>query len=239
MLFRSLNGVTIAASLSTSSTIADVVTLLNTYTGRTGVTATNNGSGVTLTASDGRNISIATNTGTGSAIGISGMSASATSAAGAETYIASVKLYSDSAFTVAGGTNGNSNFSTSGFREGTYGGVRSDSKVSSLNISSQIGGSNAITTLADAIDMVSAYQAIVGAQMNVMDYQSSFTSNMSTASSTAYGNIMDYNLATETVNLAKAQLKENGAMAMLAQANASQEMVSYLLKQYTVKSSIS
>ena len=239
MLFRSLNGVTIAASLSTSSTIADVVTLLNTYTGRTGVTATNNGSGVTLTASDGRNISIATNTGTGSAIGISGMSAFATSAAGAETYIASVKLYSDSAFTVAGGTNGNSNFSTSGFREGTYGGVRSDSKVSSLNISSQIGGSNAITTLADAIDMVSAYQAIVGAQMNVMDYQSSFTSNMSTASSTAYGNIMDYNLATETVNLAKAQLKENGAMAMLAQANASQEMVSYLLKQYTVKSSIS
>ena len=213
-----LNGVTIAASLSTSSTIADVVTLLNTYTGRTGVTATNNGSGVTLTASDGRNISIATNTGTGSA--------------GAETYIASVKLYSDSAFTVAGGTNGNSNFSTLGFREGTYGGVSSDTKVSSLDISTQTGGTNALSTLSDAIDMVSAYQAIVGAQMNVMDYQSSFTSNMSTASSTAYGNIMDYNLATETTNLAKAQLKENGAMAMLAQANASQEMVSYLLKQY-------
>ena len=229
-----LNGVTIAASLSTSSTIADVVTLLNTYTGRTGVTATNNGSGVTLTASDGRNISIGTNTGTGAAIGISGMSASATSAAGAETYLATVKLYSDSAFTVAGGTNGNTYFSTIGFREGTYGGVSSDTKVSGLDISTKTGGTNALTTLADAIDMVSAYQAIVGAQMNVMDYQSTYVSDMSTASSTAYGNIMDYNLATETTNLAKAQLKENGAMAMLAQANASQDMVSYLLKQYIV-----
>jgi flagellin len=229
-----LNGVTIAASLSTSSTIADVVTLLNTYTGRTGVTATNNGSGVTLTASDGRNISIGTNTGTGAAIGISGMSASATSAAGAETYLATVKLYSDSAFTVAGGTNGNTYFSTIGFREGTYGGVSSDTKVSGLDISTKTGGTNALTTLADAIDMVSAYQAIVGAQMNVMDYQSTYVSDMSTASSTAYGNIMDYNLAAETTNLAKAQLKENGAMAMLAQANASQDMVSYLLKQYIV-----
>ena len=229
-----LNGVTIAASLSTSSTITDVVTLLNTYTGRTGVTATNNGSGVTLTASDGRNISIGTNTGTGAAIGISGMSASATSAAGAETYIATVKLYSDSAFTVAGGTNGNTYFSTIGFREGTYGGVSSDTKVSGLDISTKTGGTNALTTLADAIDMVSAYQAIVGAQMNVMDYQSTYVSDMSTASSTAYGNIMDYNLAAETTNLAKAQLKENGAMAMLAQANASQDMVSYLLKQYIV-----
>ena len=227
-----LNGVTISAGLSTSSTIADVVTLLNTYTGRTGVTATNNTSGVTLTASDGRNISIGTNTGTGAAIGISGMSTSAKSAAGAETYIASVKLYSDATFTVAGGTNGNTAFGTLGFREGTYGGVSSDTKVSDLDISTQTGGSNALTTLADAIEMVSAYQAIIGAQMNVMDYQTTYVEDMTTASSTAYGNIMDYDLATETTALAAAQLKQNGAMAMLAQANASQDMVSYLLKQY-------
>jgi flagellin len=196
------------------------------------VTATNNTSGVTLTASDGRNISIGTNTGTGAAIGISGMSTSAKSAAGAETYIASVKLYSDATFTVAGGTNGNTAFGTLGFREGTYGGVSSDTKVSDLDISTQTGGSNALTTLADAIEMVSAYQAIIGAQMNVMDYQTTYVEDMTTASSTAYGNIMDYDLATETTALAAAQLKQNGAMAMLAQANASQDMVSYLLKQY-------
>jgi hypothetical protein len=72
----------------------------------------------------------------------------------------------------------------------------------------------------------------LGAQMNVMDYQTTYVEDMTTASSTAYGNIMDYDLATETTALAAAQLKQNGAMAMLAQANASQDMVSYLLKQY-------
>jgi flagellin-like hook-associated protein FlgL len=39
-------------------------------------------------------------------------------------------------------------------------------------------------------------------------------------------------LASETANLATAKIKQNGAMAMLAQANISQDMVSYLLKQY-------
>lgn len=227
-----LNGVSISAGLTSSSTRANVATLLNTYTGRTGVTATDNGSGITLTASDGRNISIGTNTGVGSAIGISGMSAAATSAAGAETYIASVKLYSDATFTVAGGTNGNTSFSTLGFREGTYGGSSDDTRVSELNISTSTGGTNALTTLADAIDMVSAYQASIGAQMNIMDYQTTYAEDMTTNSTTAYGNIMDYDLAAETTALASAQIKQNGALAMLAQANVSQDMVTYLLKQY-------
>jgi flagellin len=227
-----LNGVSISAGLTTSSTRANVATLLNTYTGRTGVTATDNGSGITLTASDGRNISIGTNTGVGSAIGISGMSAAATSAAGAETYMASVKLYSDATFTVAGGTNGNTSFSTLGFREGTYGGSSDDTRVSELNISTSTGGTNALTTLADAIDMVSAYQASIGAQMNIMDYQTTYAEDMTTNSTTAYGNIMDYDLAAETTALASAQIKQNGALAMLAQANVSQDMVTYLLKQY-------
>jgi len=74
-----LNGKTITAGSITS--IAGVVSLLNGYTGQTGVTASNNGSGVTLTASDGRNISIATSDGSGATIGISGMSATSASTA--------------------------------------------------------------------------------------------------------------------------------------------------------------
>lgn len=227
-----LNGQTISAALTASSTIADVVTLLNGYTGRTGVTASNNGSGVTLTASDGRNISIGTNTGVGAAIGISGMSSSATSAAGAETYIASVKLYSDATFTVSGGSEGYSDFTTLGFVAGTYGGASDDTRVSELDISTQTGGSNALAVITDAIDLVSSYQSLVGAQANVLDYQSDYVSTTNVAATTAYGNIMDYDLATETTALASAQMKQNGAMAMLAQANVSQEMVAYLLKQY-------
>lgn len=227
-----LNGQTISAGLTASSSISSVVTLLNNYTGVTGVVASNNGSGVTLTASDGRNISIATNTGAGSAIGISAMSASATSAAGAETYISTVKMYSDATFTVSAGTEGYSDFTTLGFVAGTYGGSSDDTRVSELDISTQTGGSNAMTVLDDAIDMVSSYQALVGAQENILGYQTDYVAASSIAATTAYGNIMDYDLAAETTALAAAQIKQNGAMAMLAQANISQDMVAYLLKQF-------
>lgn len=227
-----LNGQTINAGLTSSSSISDVVTLLNNYTGTTGVTASNNGSGVTLTASDGRNISIANDAGDGAAIGISGMSATALTAATAQTYVGTVKLYSDATFTVAGGVKGKTVMETLGFQTGTYGGSSDDTRVSELDISSQTGGSNALAVLADAIDMVSSYQSLVGAQENVLDYQTDYISTTNVAAAAAYGNIMDYDLAAETTALAQAQIKQNGAMAMLAQANISQDMVAYLLKQY-------
>lgn len=225
-----LNGKSITANLTAASSIDSVVTVLNNYTGQTGVTASNNGSGVTLTASDGRNISISTDTGVGAAIGISGVSS--TTAAAATTYIATVKLYSEATFTVAAGTEGYSDFTTLGFVAGTYGGSSDDTRVSELDISTQTGGSNAMSVLDDAIDMVSSYQALVGAQENLLGYQSDYITSTNVAATTAYGNIMDYDLAAETTALAAAQIKQNGAMAMLAQANVSQEMVAYLLKQY-------
>ena len=227
-----MNGQSITANLTTSSTIADVVSVINTKTGSTGVTATNNGSGVTLTASDGRNISIGTNAGVGTSIGISGMSGTSTTAALATTYVAPVTLYASNTFTVASGTNGNTNFKALGFREGTYGGAASAVKLSGLNISTAQGGTNAITTINDAIDMVSANQALIGALTNVMGYQTTTSTNMTTVSTKAYGDIMNYNLAAETTALAVAQTKQNGAMAMLAQANVSQDLVTYLLKKY-------
>jgi flagellin len=227
-----LNGQSITANLTTSSTIADVVSVINTKTGSTGVTATNNGSGVTLTASDGRNISIGTNAGVGTSIGISGMSSTSTTAALATTYVAPVTVYASNTFTVASGTNGNTNFKALGFREGTYGGAATAVKLSGLNISTAQGGTNAITTINDAIDMVSANQALIGALTNVMGYQTTTSTNMTTVSTKAYGDIMNYNLAAETTALAVAQTKQNGAMAMLAQANVSQDLVTYLLKKY-------
>ena len=235
-----LNGVSIAAALTTSSTAADVVTLLNTYSGQTGVTATNNGSGVTLTASDGRNIAIGVSSGgaavAGTRIGLGGNAAltgAAASSAGAMTYLSTVKLTStNGTFTVTPGSNGTTNFSTLGFREGTYGGGSTSTKVSSLDISTSTGGTNALTTLADAINMVSTYQATVGALQNRMTYQTSYVNLLKTTSTAAYGNIMNYDLAAETAALATAKIKQNASMAMLAQANVSQDMVSYLLKQY-------
>ena len=227
-----LNGQSITANLTTSSTIADVVSVINTKTGLTGVTASNNTSGITLTAADGRNISVGTNTGVGSAIGLSSMSAASNTAAGATTFVAPVTLYASSTFTVASGTNGNTNFKALGFKEGTYGGAASAIKLSGLSIATAQGGTNALTTIDDAINMVSTYQAQVGALTNVMGYQTTSNTNLTTVSTKSYGDIMNYDLAAETTALAVAQIKKNGAMAMLAQANVSQDIVTYLLKKY-------
>ena len=227
-----LNGQSITANLTTSSTIADVVSVINTKTGLTGVTASNNTSGITLTAADGRNISVGTNTGVGSAIGLSSMSVASNTAAGATTFVAPVTLYASSTFTVASGTNGNTNFKALGFKEGTYGGAASAIKLSGLSIATAQGGTNALTTIDDAINMVSTYQAQVGALTNVMGYQTTSNTNLTTVSTKSYGDIMNYDLAAETTALAVAQIKKNGAMAMLAQANVSQDIVTYLLKKY-------
>ena len=227
-----INGQSITANLTTSSTIADVVSKINEYIGLTGVTASNNTRGITLTASDGRNISVGTNTGVGSAIGLSSMSAASTTAAGATTFVAPVTLYASSTFTVASGTNGNTNFKALGFKEGTYGGAASAIKLSGLSIATAQGGTNALTTIDDAINMVSTYQAQVGALTNVMGYQTTSNTNLTTVSTKSYGDIMNYDLAAETTALAVAQIKKNGAMAMLAQANVSQDIVTYLLKKY-------
>jgi flagellin len=50
---------------------------------------------------------------------------------------------------------------------------------------------------------------------------------------TAYGNIVDADIAEETANLTSAQIKSDSASAMLAQANLmTKDMVTYLLQQF-------
>ena len=163
-----------------------------------------------------------------------GLSGAAATAAGAMAYISTVKLTSSATFSLSAGTNGATNMQTLGFRAGTYGGSADDTKIAALNVSTQTGGSNALTVIDKAIEMVSSYQALAGAQNNVLDYRKSLNTNQSTIRSTAYGNVMNADLAAEAANLAAAEIRKNAAAAMVAQANLmSKQVVSYLLKPYT------
>ncbi len=238
-----LNGTTIAVNFSASTTLDEIVTALNPYQGQTGVTATNNGSGLTLTASDGRNIAIGVSDSSGavsgSLIGLGGTdlssnapTAAATTAA-AMTFISTVTLSSDAVFTVAAGSNGATTLSNLGFRAGTYGATEEDVKLSAVDVSTQTGASNALDVIDDAIDMIGEYQSLVGAQQNRLDYQSTYLDSVYTTTSGAYDNIMNADLAEETANLTSAQIRVNGSTAMVAQAaTITKEMVTYLLKQF-------
>lgn len=229
-----LNGITIATSLGANSTRDDVLTQLNAYTGQTGVVATANGDGVALTAADGRNITIAFS-GSGSAIAGLGLTDSGVTDTANTPYTnyASVSLTSDTAFTVASGSNGagaTSAFTEMGFTEGTYGGADNGVKVSQIDISTVQGATDAIKAVDAAITTVSANQSRAGAYENRLNYVVDNLTTENTNITASRSRITDADYGTETTNLAKAQIVQQAATAMLAQANQSQQTVLSLLK---------
>ena len=225
-----LNGVSITLNTTLTSTRGDVATLINTYTGQTGVVATDNGSGLTLTAADGRNISMASATATAANLGVLSTAIGGTTAANAVTTYARVTLQSDKSFSVEGGSDGNANFALLGFKTGTFGGVDNGVKVSKIDISSQAGAQVAITALDAALKSVSLNQAKLGSFQNRLDQVVSNLTTMNQNMSASRSRVQDADYATETTNLAKSQIISQAATAMLAQANQSSQSVLALLK---------
>ena len=87
------------------------------------------------------------------------------------------------------------------------------------------------TTIDTAINKVNSYQAQIGAQINVLNHHQDYLNGLSTQYSQSYGRIMNADLALEASNLASAQVRRDGATAMLAQANGiNKDLVAYLLK---------
>ena len=227
-----LNGVTIAATLGTNSTRADVANLINSYSSQTGVVATDNGSGVTYTAADGRNISFGVDS-NAAAIGLGDMTdnvGTAATSAGAVTTYAQVSLQSDKEFTVASGTTGDKNLNLLGFQTGTYGGADNGLKIAAIDVSTQDGAANAITAIDAALKSVSLNQSKAGAYLNRLDSVVSNLATMNTNITASRSRILDTDYSTETTNLAKSQIISQAATAMLAQANQSAQNVLALLK---------
>ena len=232
-----LNGVTIAANLTTSSSIGSVVTLLNQKTGQTGVSASSNGSGVSLAASDGRTISIgASYQGAavdGATLGMSNVLGSTAPLASADTamsYISSVTLSSSSAFSVSSGSAGNGNFTALGFKNGSFGASTDIVTLAKQNIQTQSGAKNALNVINAAMTYVANQQAAVGGVLNSMDYQSSYLTSSTMNLQMSESNLVATDYAQTTTQLAKSQIIQQASTAMLAQANVSSQLVLSLLK---------
>jgi flagellin len=101
------------------------------------------------------------------------------------------------------------------------------------NLNTISNASSAITAIDTAISQISSYQSAVGATQNIMTSETTLNTAMSTASTSAYANLTNADMAKETAKLAAAQIQQSGASAMLAQANQmDKEMVATLLKQF-------
>ncbi|NDF44619.1 MAG: flagellin [Betaproteobacteria bacterium] len=226
-----LNGEDVAISLDANSSRDDVITAINAAQGRTGVVASAWGEGITLTAADGRNISISSDATDAAALGLTGLTlGTAGDDTDAVTFYSTVKLSSDKAFTLESGSEGNDNFAALGFRRGTFGGSDNALKVADINVTTQAGATDAIKALDAALNSVAADQARAGAFQNRLDAVVSNLTESNQNMSASRSRILDTDYATETSNMAKQQIISQAATAMLAQANQSAQSVLSLLK---------
>ncbi|MFZ1829818.1 MAG: flagellin [Candidatus Competibacteraceae bacterium] len=223
--------------------LSGLASVINNYTGTTGVTAKLNDSktGLILEQSNGYDIQLK---GTGDAtanLSVQGLKFDATSsgaltasggfiAAGASGSLASG---STGYATVGGQVTFESGKSFSVVASGTNvvsGSVSSTlNAVADVNISTQAGASDAISVLDNALAFVDDLRAEFGAVQNRF---SSTINNLQTTAeniSDARSRIQDADFAQETGNLSRAQILQQAGTAMLAQANQSQQNILQLL----------
>jgi flagellin len=90
---------------------------------------------------------------------------------------------------------------------------------------------SALSEIDTAITAVDTYRSTLGAMVNRLNYAADNLTNVSTNTSASRSRIMDTNYASATTELARSQIIQQAATAMLAQANQSPSAVLSLLQQ--------
>jgi flagellin len=102
--------------------------------------------------------------------------------------------------------------------------------VASIKIDTYEGAQRAIKIVDKALEQVNATRADLGAVNNRLDFTMSNLANVSEKTSASRARIVDADFAAETAALSRAQVLQQAAQAMLAQANARPEQVLQLLR---------
>jgi len=223
-----INGVDIGrltsvGAASTGARQTQLIGAINAKSAQTGVTAKANATSfvIDLTAEDGRNVTV-TKSSTAST-GLAGI-ASASS-------LAKISLSSNTGATsITIGGAGVAYAGLSGTTQALATTSVTGQTVSSVDLSTQGNAQKALTILDSAIDTVTNSRANLGAYQNRFAAAISNLENSSTNLQASRSRILDTDYAKETTNLAKAQIVQQAATAMLAQANQSAQSVLALLK---------
>jgi flagellin len=97
-------------------------------------------------------------------------------------------------------------------------------------INTRAGAENVLRMLDEAMDKVNATRAQMGAVMNRLQYAMDNLSNISMNQEASRSQIQDADYAKSSTELAKSQIMQQAATAVLAQANMSQQTVLQLLQ---------
>lgn len=214
-----INGVAIftGEDVSTALTNSDLRDAINNSSNQTGVIASLNGGDLTLTAADGRNITV-TESGTGFTAGTDGISVTGGAFDGALRGTLSVSALDTINI---GGT-----VATLGLNAAI---AKDSSGIDTVDVSTQAGANAAIKRIDSALSSVNSNRADMGALQNRFESTIANLQNVSDNLSAARGQIKDADYASEMASLTKNQILQQAGTAMLAQANSMPQSVLSLL----------
>ena len=229
---------TVNATITSISNLTALKDAINSVSGATGISAslTTDLSGINLVQQDGFDIVIggvsttATATMSVDAADKSGVGVGNVQALGGTTttdsigIIGQVSLSSHKAFTVAPGV------ATNHFSTGTTAETSSLQSMGKVDISSQVGATKALSVIDGAIAMISEVRSEMGAAENRLTSTVDNLSNVSVNTQRSLTSVEDANFASETSALTKAQILQQAATSMLAQANKAKQTMLVLLQ---------
>ena len=102
--------------------------------------------------------------------------------------------------------------------------------VGDIDLGDAASAEKALDVIDGAINMVNTQRASLGAVSNRLDNTINNLTNIVENTSASKSHIQDANVAAETSKLTKAQILNQAATSMLAQANASKQTVLALLQ---------
>jgi len=183
------------------------------------VASVNDKGELTITADDGRNINITVGTNASSAEVFSNLDT--TSASLDVTAKGTISLTAKEGFSI--GEIGGDKRSLAGIES-------AGGNVASADISTQAGAQEAISIFDRAIDTINDATGALGAANNRLDFTVANLSSIIENATASRSAIMDADFAAETAALSRAQVLQQAASAMLAQANALPSQVLSLLR---------
>ena len=236
---KSSTASTVNATVSSASNLTSLKDAINSVSGATGITAslTQDLAGINLIQQDGYDIVIGDFTSSGgadatvnsadkngTADGTNRTLDGSTTTSDSVGIIGQVSLTSHKAFTVAPGV------ATNHFSAATSAITSSLNSMGSVDISSQTGATNALSVIDGAIAMISEVRSEMGAAENRLTSTVDNLSNVSVNTQRSLTSVEDANFASETSALTKAQILQQAATSMLAQANKAKQTMLVLLQ---------
>jgi flagellin len=109
-------------------------------------------------------------------------------------------------------------------------GLSGDLNLDGNDIKDYDAAADSLTAITSALEKINSQRATIGAGINRMEYAADNLTNISSNATQSRSTIMDTDYALATTMLAKTQIIQQAATAMLAQANQQPQAVMTLLK---------